>query len=157
MPPVRRDDPYPAYNFQVIVTGVSNDGKAVSGSFSEASGLEVEVPPILYRNGSEDITQRKIPGLKKFTDITLKRGITGDVDFWKWIVNALNGQVQRVSGAIVLLDENRQRGDALEVRPGVAVQVHRPDDARGQQRDRDGDPRDLHRVEPDRYLIGRGD
>jgi len=108
MPPVTRADPYPAYNFQVIVTGVSNDGKAVSGSFSEASGLEVEVPPILYRNGSEDITQRKIPGLKKFTDITLKRGITGDVDFWKWIVNALNGQVLRASGAIVLLDENRK-------------------------------------------------
>ena len=107
MPPVTRADPYPAYNFQIIVTGVSNDGKAVSGSFSEASGLEVEVPPILYRNGSEDITQRKIPGLKKFTDITLKRGITGDVDFWKWIVNALNGQVLRASGAIVLLDENR--------------------------------------------------
>ena len=108
MPPVRRDDPYPAYNFQLIVTGVSNDGKAVSGSFSEASGLEVEVPPILYRNGSEDNTQRKIPGLKKFTDITLKRGITGDVDFWKWIVNALNGQVKRTSGAILLLDENRK-------------------------------------------------
>jgi phage tail-like protein len=108
MPPVRRDDPYPAYNFQVIVTDVSNDGKAVSGSFSEASGLEVEVPPILYRNGSEDITQRKIPGLKKFTDITLKRGITGDTDFWKWIVNALNGQVKRTSGAILLLDENRK-------------------------------------------------
>jgi len=108
MPPVTRADPYSAFNFQVIVTGVSNDGKAVSGSFSEVSGLEVEVPPILYRNGSEDITQRKIPGLKKFADITCKRGITGDVDFWKWIVNALNGQVQRVSGAIVLLDENRQ-------------------------------------------------
>lgn len=107
MPPVTRADPYPAYNFQVIVPGVSSDGKAVSGSFSEVSGLEVEVPPILYRNGSEDITQRKIPGLKKFTDITCKRGITGDVDFWKWIVNSLNGQVQRVSGAIVLLDENR--------------------------------------------------
>ena len=83
MPPVRRDDPYTAYNFQVILTGVSNDGKAVKGSFSEASGLEVEVPVIKYRNGSED------------------------VDFWKWIVNALNGKVQRVSGAIVLLDENR--------------------------------------------------
>ena len=107
MAPVKRADPYPAFNFQVLVTGVSNDGKAVSGSFSEASGLEVEVPPILYRNGSEDNTQRKIPGLKKFTDITLKRGVTGDVEFWKWIVNALNGQVQRVSGAIVLLDENR--------------------------------------------------
>jgi phage tail-like protein len=108
MPPVIRDDPYAAYNFQVIVTNVSDDGVAVSGSFSEVSGLEVEIPPIVYRNGSEDITQRKIPGLKKFTDITLKRGVTGHVGFWNWIVEALNGQVRRTSGSILLLDENRR-------------------------------------------------
>jgi phage tail-like protein len=108
MPPVIRDDPYASYNFQVIVTNVSNDGKAVSGSFSEVSGLEVEISPILYRNGSEEIRNRKIPGLEKVTDITLKRGITGHVDFWRWILQAINGQVQRTSGAIALLDENRQ-------------------------------------------------
>ena len=108
MPPVIRDDPYAAYNFQVIVTNISNDGKAVSGSFSEVSGLEVEIPPIMYRNGSEEIRHRKIPGLEKVTDITLKRGITGHVDFWKWILEGINGKVHRTSGAIALLDENRQ-------------------------------------------------
>src|SRR6266704_3661662 len=107
MPTVVRDDPYAGYNFRVIITTVSDDGVAVSGSFSEVSGLEVEVPPILYRNGSEDITQRKIPGLKKFTDITLKRGVTGHVGFWNWIVEALNGKVRRTAGSIMLLDENR--------------------------------------------------
>ena len=107
MPPKTRTDPYTAYNFQVIVTNVSNDGKAVSGSFSEVSGLEVEIPSIKYRNGSEDTTQRKLPGLKDPKDITLKRGITGDIDFWKWIVEVLNGKVRRTSGAILLLDENR--------------------------------------------------
>src|SRR5216683_6688805 len=108
MPPAIRDDPYAAYNFQVIVTNISNDGKAVSGSFSEVSGLEVEIPPIMYRNGSEEIRHRKIPGLEKVTDITLKRGITGHVDFWKWILEGINGKVHRTSGAITLLDENRQ-------------------------------------------------
>jgi phage tail-like protein len=107
MPTVIRDDPYASYNFQVIVTNVSDDGVAVSGSFSEVSGLEVSQDPILYRNGSEDIRQRKIPGLKKFTDITLKRGITGHVGFWNWVVEALNGQVRRTAGSILLLDENR--------------------------------------------------
>jgi phage tail-like protein len=107
MPTVIRDDPYAAYNFQVIVTNVSDDGVAVSGSFSEVSGLEVSQDPILYRNGSEDIRQRKIPGLKKFTDITLKRGVTGHVGFWNWVVEALNGQVRRTAGSILLLDENR--------------------------------------------------
>ncbi|MGO4427767.1 phage tail protein, partial [Streptomyces sp. MCAF7] len=66
------------------------------------------IPPIEYRTGSEDITVRKIPGLKKFTNLTFKRGITGHVGFWNWVVEALNGKVRRTSGSIVLLDENRQ-------------------------------------------------
>lgn len=105
---VYRDDPYQAFNFEVTITGVSDDGQAVRGSFSEVSGLEVEITPIEYRNGSEDITVRKIPGLKKFTNITLKRGVVGDLTFWNWIKSALDGQVRRADGTIVLLDENRQ-------------------------------------------------
>lgn len=108
MPPAMRDDPYASYNFRVIVTNVSNDGIAVSGSFTEVSGLELEIPPIEYRNGSEDITVRKIPGLKKFTNLTFKRGITGHVEFWTWVFDALEGKVKRTSGQIELLDENRR-------------------------------------------------
>jgi phage tail-like protein len=106
--PVFREDPYAGYNFEVIVTGISDDGKAVRGSFAEASGLEAAQDPIEYRNGSEDITVRKMPGLKKFTNITLKRGITGDLAFWNWIVEGMNGTVVRTEGSILLLNENRQ-------------------------------------------------
>jgi phage tail-like protein len=108
MPPVIRDDPYAAYNFHVIVTGVSDDGTAVSGAFTEVTGLELEIPPIEYRGGAEDITVRKIPGLRKVSPITLKRGITGHVGFWNWVVEAVNGKVRRTSGSISMLDENRQ-------------------------------------------------
>ena len=105
--PVIREDPYGGYNFLVTINGVSDDGNAVKGAFTEASGLEVEVPPIEYRNGNEDITVRKMPGLKKFTNISLKRGTTGDIDFWNWILRAMNGEVLRAEGSIALLDENR--------------------------------------------------
>jgi len=108
MPPVFRADPYSAYNFEVVVTGISDDGKAVKGSFMEVSGLEVEVALIEYRNGSENTTLRKIPGLKKFSNIVLKFGITGDLTFWNWMVKSINGQVQRANGSVILLDENRQ-------------------------------------------------
>jgi phage tail-like protein len=108
MPPRTREDPYAGYNFQVIVTNVSDDGQAVGGAFNEVTGLELELPPIEYRTGAEDITVRKIPGLKKFTNITLKRGITGDVNFWNWVVRALNGNVLRTSGSIILLNEQRE-------------------------------------------------
>jgi len=108
MPPQYRDDPYPAYAFEVLFTGISDDGKAVKGSFMEVTGLGVEITPIEYRNGSEDITVRKIPGLKKFSNITLKFGVTGDLAFWNWIVAGMNGLVQRTEGTIILLNENRQ-------------------------------------------------
>lgn len=108
MPPVYRDDPYPSYNFEITITGVSDDGRAVKGSFAEISGLEMDVEPIDYRTGTEDITVRKIPGLKKFTNIVCKRGYTGDTAFWNWIYAGASGQVKRTAGSIVMLDENRQ-------------------------------------------------
>lgn len=105
---VFRNDPYSALNFQVVIAGVFDDGQTVRGSFAEVSGLDVEVSPIEYRNGSEDTTVRKIPGLKKFSNITLKRGVIGDLAFWTWIKSVLDGNLQRVDGTITLLDESRQ-------------------------------------------------
>ena len=92
MPATYRDDPYPAFNFEVVVNGISEDGRSVKGSFMEVSGLGVEIPAIEYRTGGEDITVRKIPGLKKFSNIVLKRGIIGDLTFWNWLLEAMNGR-----------------------------------------------------------------
>jgi|SRR5688572_29296474 len=107
MPAVLRDDPYAGYNFEVIVTGVSDDGTAVKGSFAEASGLEVAIDPIEYRHGAGG-PMLKLPGIPKFTNITLKRGLIGDLAFWNWVVEAMNGLVRRTEGSVVLLDENRR-------------------------------------------------
>jgi phage tail-like protein len=104
---VYRDDPYPSYNFELVITGISDDGRAVKGSFSEVSGLEVDLPPIEYRNGSDAKTVRKIPGLNKFNPVTLKRGIIGDVALWNWVLAGMKGKVKRTEAAIVLFDENR--------------------------------------------------
>jgi phage tail-like protein len=105
MPPVFREDPYASHQFEVVVTGISDDGTAVKGSFSECTGLDVSMDPIEYRNGSEDFTPRKIPGLKKFPNIVLKRGIIGDLTFWNWMLEGMNGTVHRTEGSIILLDE----------------------------------------------------
>lgn len=111
MPPTRRPQqteryPYPAYNFKVSVTNVDT-GDTVSGSFSEASGLTVDVQPIEYRDGTDDTTVRKIRGLRKVSNITLKRGISGHVGFWNWVLAGISGDVQRQEGYIALLNEDR--------------------------------------------------
>lgn len=103
MSPVdRRNDPYSAFNFIVEIDGV------IIAGFSEVSGLETEVDVIEYRNGNEDITPRKIPGLKKFGNIVLKRGVTAGRELWEWRKTVLDGQAQRRAGSIILLNERRE-------------------------------------------------
>jgi len=126
MPIFRTDYPYGAFNFLVGINGVSDDGKAVKGSFAEASGLDVEITPIEYRNGSEDIRVRKGAGLKKFTNIVLTNGITGDLTFWNWIVEGMNGKTHRTSGFVALLDESRQEVMRWEFEQGWPCKVTGP-------------------------------
>src|SRR5579872_2177763 len=97
-----RNDPFGNFNFLVEIGGVTKAG------FSEVSGLDAELEPIEYRTGDEDITVRKIPGLKKFSNITLKRGFTADLSLWNWMKQGLDGKVLRTTMSITLLDESRQ-------------------------------------------------
>lgn len=97
-----RNDPFSAFNFLVEIDGVTTAG------FSECTGLNTETDPIEYRNGSEDITVRKLPGLKKFGNITLKRGYTNSKELWDWRKKVMDGKTERKSGAVVLLNEARQ-------------------------------------------------
>jgi phage tail-like protein len=97
-----RNDPYAGFNFLVEIDGITR------AAFSECSGLSTDTDPIEYREGSEDITVRKIPGLKKFANISLKRGMTTDLELWNWRKTVLDGVTVRKAGSIVLLNEARE-------------------------------------------------
>jgi phage tail-like protein len=97
-----RNDPFPSFNFLVVIDGVTTAG------FSECSGISMQTDPIEYRNGNEEPTVRKLPGLKKFGNITLKRGFTKGKELWEWRKTVLDGKTKRCSGSITLLNESRQ-------------------------------------------------
>lgn len=105
---VVRDNPYPGHNFLVSISGVSEDADQIQAGFTEVSGLGAQITPIEYRTGTEASTVRKLPGLHKYSNVTLKRGITGDLRFWHWVKQALDGGLQRATVRILLLDEERQ-------------------------------------------------
>jgi phage tail-like protein len=98
-----RLDPFAAFNFILDIDGLGG----VSG-FSECTGANTEQDVIEYREGSMDTTVTKIPGLKKFGDITLKRGFTTSRDLWDWRKTVLDNTVPvvRRGGHIVLNDES---------------------------------------------------
>ncbi|MBD2450068.1 phage tail protein [Nostoc sp. FACHB-152] len=95
-----RKDPYRAYNFLVEIDGITRAG------FRECSGLDSAQDPIEYREGNEKfLTVRKLTGLVKYSNISLKYGITDDQELWEWRTKAVQGAVERKNGSIVLLDD----------------------------------------------------
>lgn len=95
-----RVDPYKNFNFVIEVDGLPQAG------FSECSGLSTEVNVVEYREGGDFVT-RKLPGLAKIGDITLKRGVTASADLQLWMKNILNGVKDRRDVIIKLLDDDR--------------------------------------------------
>lgn len=78
---VERDNknPYSAFNFIVEING------SEIAAFQEVTGLDSENTPIEYREGSDAMnTVRKLPGIEKYPNLTLKRGITGSLTLWEW-------------------------------------------------------------------------
>jgi phage tail-like protein len=101
-----RIDPYRGYNFRIEI-----DNTAVA-SFRECSGLTLSTDPVDYREGKDQALHvRKLTGLRKYTNITLKRGYTQNEDLWNWYKNIVNGVSDRRNGAVVLQDE--QHNDVL--------------------------------------------
>lgn len=94
-----RRDPYRSYSFLVEIDGITR------AAFRECSGLDTTQSPIEYREGSDPLTVRKLPGLITYSNITLSRGITDDDELWRWRQRAAEGKIERRNGSIVLLDD----------------------------------------------------
>lgn len=94
-----RRDPFRSFNFKVELDGITRAG------FRECSGLDASQDPIEYREGTGELTVRKFPGLNKYSNISLKWGMTDDAELWDWRKKAITGKVERKNGSIVLLDE----------------------------------------------------
>lgn len=76
-------------------------------SFQEVSGLDIEAQPIEYRAGnSKEFSVVKMPGLKKFSDVTMKKGMfKGDKAFWDWFGEIKMNTIKRKPVVITLQDE----------------------------------------------------
>jgi phage tail-like protein len=94
-----RVDPYKNFRFLVEIDGI------VQAGFSECSGFGSTLEVIEYREGGEPSTVRKLPGKVTYPDITLKWGVTDSRELYDWHLAAVNGQISRRNGSIILQDD----------------------------------------------------
>ena len=98
----RATDPFASFNFKLEIEGITVAG------FSEVTGVNQESNVIDYREGQEGITPRKLPGLNKFGNVTLKRGISPDLSLYNWRKTVTDGDIERRNASIVLHNEKHE-------------------------------------------------
>ena len=87
---VPRDRPYVQFNFLVDLGTGTTEG--FDAGFQECSNIGTEVTVAEYRNGNErENSVRKITGLNKCTDVTMKRGVIGSLSLYSWLDDIRNG------------------------------------------------------------------
>jgi phage tail-like protein len=91
-------DPFGNYNFLVEIDGITR------AAFQEASGFDSTIDIIEHREGGENTTVRKLPGMTKYSNISLKWGITDDRELYDWHRQIVQGDMVRKNGSIVLLN-----------------------------------------------------
>ena len=97
-------DPLLGFNFLLEIEG------RVAGYFTECAGIgsehEIVEHKVVDNSGHEIV--RKIPGRMKWTDITLKRGITDAMDIWDWRDQVVGGDMNsaRTNATITMLSRD---------------------------------------------------
>ncbi|HQY07115.1 MAG: phage tail protein [Burkholderiales bacterium] len=118
-----RTTPYGAFNFTV-----SFDGGEVFGGFSDVSGIGTELTVAEYRNGNDKENHvRKVAGVHKVSDITLKRGILDSKTLFEWIGSARkDGPQAQKSVTITLLDETQKPVQSWQLRGVIPMKYTGP-------------------------------
>ena len=100
----QRVDPFNNFNFLVEIDGITR------AAFQEASGFDSAIDVIEHREGGENTTVRKLPGMTKYSNVTLKWGTAPDTDLYDWHRQWVTGDpaATRRNGSIVLLDRQGQ-------------------------------------------------
>lgn len=114
--PGDRTDPYRNFRFRVEL------GDIQVAAFSEATVPDSTTDPVDYREGTDPTHQRKLSGLTKFGNVTLKRGLTDSLDIYKWRkqVEDTGAKDARKDISLILIDEegkDKARWDIVQAWP----------------------------------------
>ena len=114
--------PVPKFHFQVEWGGAKI-------AFTEISGLDIETEVIEYRHGaSPEYFKTKMPGMQKFSNVTMKRGTyKGDNDFYNWWNTTALNTVERRDITISLLDETHAPVVVWKVKKAWPIKVQSTD------------------------------
>ena len=118
--PQTRPDPFGAFRFRVEIDGIA------TAAFTEITGLDSTTDVIEYRTGDMRAAA-KLPGLHRYANIVLRRGITQDRELWEWRRRIIEGKIDRRDGSIALLADDGGEVMRINFRDGWPAKWEGPD------------------------------
>ena len=130
---VLRERPYVQFNFLVNLGDGKTDG--AEAGFQEMSNVGMEVTVSEYRNGNEkENSVRKITGLNKATDVTMKRGVIGSLNLYQWLDDIRNGNQGALRNVVIQL-QNEDHTQVVQtwnlIRARIIKHISGPFNAKG--------------------------
>jgi phage tail-like protein len=132
--------PFTAFRFEVVLdleqplAGLT--GPLCDAAFAECDGLEMTMEPKTIASGGVNNRQIHLIGPVKFSQLTLKRGMTSNLQLWTWLTLTARGTVAPASGTVTMLDTDgtpviefalhgclpvRMRAPSLNARDGLVA------------------------------------
>lgn len=113
--------PHGKFRYKVEIDGLE------AGGFSEVTGFDASIDVMEYREGDMVQTPMKIPGLKKYGNITLKKGLADSIVLYEWMIAGVDGAVERKTITITLLDDTEEAVASWQVINAWPVKYTAPD------------------------------
>ncbi|MDJ0642078.1 MAG: phage tail protein [Erythrobacter sp.] len=100
------DRPWNTFNFVVEIVPQGDSKPLCDAAFSECDGLEMTMDVQTIRSGGANDRAWRVPAVINYTNLTLKRGMTANLDLWKWFRRSIENPFLRADADVVILADD---------------------------------------------------
>lgn len=100
------DRPWNTFNFVVEIVPTGDSKPLCDAAFAECDGLEMTMDVQTIRSGGANDRVWRVPAVINYTNLTLKRGMTANLELWKWFHRSIDNPYLRADAEVVMLGDN---------------------------------------------------
>ena len=94
--------PLTSFNFAVEIYPDGNSAPLAEAAFAECDGIELTMDVKTIRQGGANDRAYRVPGVINYSNLTLKRGVTGNLDLWDWVQRSTADPGLRANAEVII-------------------------------------------------------
>ena len=96
--------PLTSFNFAVEIYPDGNSAPLAEAAFAECDGIELTMDVKTIRQGGANDRAYRVPGVINYSNLTLKRGVTGNLDLWDWVQRSTADPGLRANAEVIVFE-----------------------------------------------------